>query len=86
MCSPARAPGPSRTQAQHFDIRGRFGLPPSPQGHPVVIQAGDRDQGREFAASSADVIFSRHGTFEAGQTFYEDVKARLAQYGRTRST
>jgi FMN-dependent oxidoreductase (nitrilotriacetate monooxygenase family) len=70
-------------EGAHFDIRGRFGLPPSPQGRPVIIQAGDSDQGREFAASSADVIFSRHGTFEAGQTFYKDVKSRLAKYGRT---
>ncbi|MGZ0150863.1 NtaA/DmoA family FMN-dependent monooxygenase [Kribbella sp. WER1] len=67
----------------HFDIRGRFGLPPSPQGRPVIIQAGDSDEGREFAAASADVIFSRHGTFAAGQTFYKDVKARLAKYGRS---
>lgn len=67
----------------HFTIRGRFGLPPSPQGRPVIIQAGDSDEGREFAASSADVIFSRHGTFEGGQTFYKDVKSRLAKYGRT---
>jgi FMN-dependent oxidoreductase (nitrilotriacetate monooxygenase family) len=70
-------------EGPHFDVRGRFGLPPSPQGRPVVIQAGDSDQGRDFAAESADVIFSRHGTFEAGQTFYKDVKARLARYGRT---
>ncbi|MFG1621862.1 NtaA/DmoA family FMN-dependent monooxygenase [Kribbella sp. NPDC049227] len=70
-------------EGDHFSIRGRFGLPPSPQGRPVVIQAGDSDQGREFAASSADVIFSRHGTFEAGHTFYKDVKARLARYGRS---
>ncbi|WP_112249086.1 NtaA/DmoA family FMN-dependent monooxygenase [Kribbella monticola] len=69
-------------EGPHFDVRGRFGLPPSPQGHPVVIQAGDSDQGREFAAESAEVIFSRHGSFEAGQTFYKDVKARLARYGR----
>ncbi|WP_427888725.1 NtaA/DmoA family FMN-dependent monooxygenase [Kribbella sp. GL6] len=67
----------------HFDIHGRFGLPPSPQGRPVIIQAGDSDEGREFAAASADVIFSRHGTFAAGQTFYKDVKARLAKYGRS---
>ncbi|GAA0602584.1 NtaA/DmoA family FMN-dependent monooxygenase [Kribbella sandramycini] len=67
----------------HFTIQGRFGLPPSPQGRPVIIQAGDSDQGREFAASGADVIFSRHSTFAAGQTFYKDVKDRLAKYGRT---
>ncbi|TDD52915.1 LLM class flavin-dependent oxidoreductase [Kribbella antibiotica] len=67
----------------HFSIQGRFGLPPSPQGRPVVIQAGDSDQGRDFAASGADVIFSRHGSFAAGQTFYKDVKDRLAKHGRS---
>jgi FMN-dependent oxidoreductase (nitrilotriacetate monooxygenase family) len=70
-------------KSDHFDIRGRFGLPRSPQGHPVVIQAGDSDQGRDFAAESADVIFSRHGSFDAGKAFYKDVKARLARHGRS---
>jgi FMN-dependent oxidoreductase (nitrilotriacetate monooxygenase family) len=70
-------------KGDHFDIRGRFGLPRSPQGHPVVIQAGDSDQGRDFAAESADVIFSRHGSFDAGKAFYKDVKARLGRHGRS---
>jgi FMN-dependent oxidoreductase (nitrilotriacetate monooxygenase family) len=68
----------------HFDIRGQFDVPRSPQGRPVIFQAGDSDEGREFAASSADAIFSRHGTLETGQAFYADVKGRLARYGRTR--
>jgi alkanesulfonate monooxygenase SsuD/methylene tetrahydromethanopterin reductase-like flavin-dependent oxidoreductase (luciferase family) len=53
-----------------------------PQGAPVIAQAGDSDEGRELAASHADVIYSRHGTLEAGQAFYADVKKRLAKYGR----
>ncbi|MFJ1767638.1 NtaA/DmoA family FMN-dependent monooxygenase [Amycolatopsis sp. NPDC088138] len=68
---------------EHFDIEGRFPVPHSPQGRPVIIQAGDSDEGREFAASTADAIFSRYGTLEAGQAFYTDVKGRLAKYGRT---
>ncbi|MEV7107070.1 NtaA/DmoA family FMN-dependent monooxygenase [Streptomyces atroolivaceus] len=68
----------------HFDISGEFTVPRSPQGHPVVIQAGDSDEGREFAASTADVIFTRHGTLEAGRVFYADVKSRLEKYGRGR--
>ena len=44
----------------HFDISGQFNVPRSPQGRPVIFQAGDSDEGREFAASSADAIFSRH--------------------------
>ncbi|GHH76392.1 nitrilotriacetate monooxygenase component A [Streptomyces sulfonofaciens] len=68
---------------QHFDIEGRFNVPRSPQGRPVVFQAGDSDEGREFAASSADAIFSRYSTLKEGQAFYRDVKGRLARYGRS---
>ncbi|MFH9041967.1 NtaA/DmoA family FMN-dependent monooxygenase [Streptomyces sp. NPDC017966] len=67
---------------QHFDIHGRFNVPRSPQGRPVIFQAGDSDEGREFAAAGADAIFSRHATLGAGQAFYTDVKHRLATYGR----
>ncbi|MDP4504472.1 NtaA/DmoA family FMN-dependent monooxygenase [Nonomuraea turcica] len=66
----------------HFSIEGRFTLPRSPQGHPVIIQAGDSEQGREFAAAHADVIFTPHGRLEEGKRFYADVKRRLARYGR----
>jgi FMN-dependent oxidoreductase (nitrilotriacetate monooxygenase family) len=67
-----------------FDISGRFSVPRSPQGRPVIFQAGDSEEGREFAASSADAIVTRHGTLEAGREFYADVKNRLAAYGRSR--
>ncbi|MEU0280838.1 NtaA/DmoA family FMN-dependent monooxygenase [Streptomyces sp. NPDC006195] len=69
-------------QGRHFDIRGQFNVPRSPQGRPVIFQAGDSDEGREFAASSADAIFSRYATLKEGQAFYADVKGRLARYGR----
>lgn len=64
------------------DIAGEFTVPRSPQGRPVMLQAGDSDPGREFAARYADGIFTRHGTLEAGRQFYADVKRRLARYGR----
>ncbi|MFF8412343.1 NtaA/DmoA family FMN-dependent monooxygenase [Streptomyces omiyaensis] len=67
---------------QHFAIEGEVTVERPPQGHPVVIQAGDSDEGREFAASAADVIFSRHSTPEAGRAFHADVKRRLGRYGR----
>lgn len=70
---------------EQFDISGRFTVPRSPQGRPVILQAGDSEEGREFAAATADAIFTRHGTKEAGQAFYADVKGRLAQYGREHS-
>ncbi|MYV97533.1 NtaA/DmoA family FMN-dependent monooxygenase [Streptomyces sp. SID3343] len=68
----------------HFDISGRFNVPRSPQGRPVIFQAGDSDEGREFAAAGADAIFSRYGTLAEGQAFYADVKGRLARHGRSR--
>ncbi|MGW2226214.1 NtaA/DmoA family FMN-dependent monooxygenase [Streptomyces formicae] len=73
---------PFAHHGRHFAIEGEFTVPRSPQGHPVVIQAGDSPEGREFAASAADIIFTRHGTLEAGREFYADVKGRLAAYGR----
>jgi len=78
------AAGSFKHQDQHFDIAGQFNVLRSPQGRPVVFQAGDSPEGREFAAATADAIFSRHGTLEAGQAFYTDVKRRLARYGRGR--
>ncbi|GAA1045570.1 NtaA/DmoA family FMN-dependent monooxygenase [Streptomyces sp. TR1341] len=69
-------------QGRHFDIHGRFNVPRSPQGRPVIFQAGDSDEGREFAAAGADAIFSRYSHLEEGRAFYADVKGRLAKYGR----
>ncbi|MFJ8487676.1 NtaA/DmoA family FMN-dependent monooxygenase [Streptomyces sp. NPDC094038] len=79
--SDARAGSFAHT-GHHFDIHGQFNVPRSPQGRPVIFQAGDSEEGREFAASSADAIFSRYATLKEGQAFYTDVKNRLAKYGR----
>ncbi|MET8752920.1 NtaA/DmoA family FMN-dependent monooxygenase [Streptomyces sp. NPDC004667] len=70
-------------RGEQFDVSGRFNVPRSPQGRPVIFQAGDSDEGREFAAADADAIFGRYATLEEGRAFYADVKGRLARYGRT---
>ena len=79
--------GASRGRFEHkglnFDVSGDFTVPRSPQVHPVILQAGDSDGGREFAAHSADAIFTRHSAYDAGRAFYADVKSRLARYGRS---
>jgi FMN-dependent oxidoreductase (nitrilotriacetate monooxygenase family) len=79
-----RTPWPGRFSVHDafFDIEGQFNIPRSPQGRPVIFQAGDSDEGREFAAAEADAIFSRHGTKDEGRAFYADVKARMAKYRR----
>lgn len=66
----------------HFAISGRSTVPRSPQGRPVVFQAGDSEEGREFAAARADAIFTRHATSDEGRAFTADVKGRLARHGR----
>ena len=81
----AARPGAFRHQGPQFDITGHFNVPRSPQGHPVILQAGDSDGGRELAASVADCIFSRHSQLSDAQRFYEDAKGRLAGYGRHRN-
>lgn len=65
-----------------FDVTATSTVPRSPQGYPVIVQAGDSPAGRDFAAANAEVIFSRHTTFDDGQRFYRDVKGRLAGVGR----
>jgi FMN-dependent oxidoreductase (nitrilotriacetate monooxygenase family) len=75
-------PGAFDIHGEQFDVRGNFPLPRSPQRHPVVLQAGDSDGGRELAAQTSDGIFSRHSRLADGQAFYKDVKSRLAKYGR----
>jgi len=67
---------------EQFDIAGRFNVPRSLQGRPVIFQAGDSDEGRDFAAQSADAIFTRHSGYATGRAFYDDIKGRLAAYGR----
>ncbi|MEU6477842.1 NtaA/DmoA family FMN-dependent monooxygenase [Streptomyces sp. NPDC047017] len=66
----------------HFDIGGAFTTPRGPQGHPVIIQAGESEQGREFAASDAEVVFSKYNRLDEARAFYQDVKKRLPRYGR----
>ncbi|MFI2754108.1 NtaA/DmoA family FMN-dependent monooxygenase [Cellulomonas sp. P22] len=78
-----RSVGLVRTGGRLVDIEARPTLPRPPQGHPVIIQAGDSDGGRELAAQVADAVFSRHGGLEDGRAFYADVKGRLARYGRS---
>lgn len=78
----AAAPQPVSHIGPQFDVRGAATLPAGPQGHPVLLQAGDSDEGRDFGAKHADALFTLHGALEAGQRYYADVKARAAAHGR----
>jgi FMN-dependent oxidoreductase (nitrilotriacetate monooxygenase family) len=69
-------------RSERFSVRGPLNLPRTPQGRPVVFQAGSSDIGREFGAEMADALFTAQHTKEAARAFYADVKSRTAKYGR----
>ena len=77
--NPDGAPG---HDGQSFSVRDPLDLPRSPQGAPVLVQAGASDVGRDLAARTADVVFTAAQTFEEAKAFYDDLKGRLAAYGR----
>jgi FMN-dependent oxidoreductase (nitrilotriacetate monooxygenase family) len=66
----------------HFNVRGPLNVSRSPQGHPVVVQAGSSDVGQELAARTAEIVFTAQRTLAEAQKFYADLKGRLAKYGR----
>ncbi len=69
-------------KGKYFSVRGPLNVAGMPQGHPVLVQAGASEQGREIAAATADLVYAVHDTAELAQAYYHDVKRRLATYGR----
>ncbi|MGV9677881.1 LLM class flavin-dependent oxidoreductase [Nocardia sp. NPDC003482] len=67
---------------ERFKVRGPLNSPRSPQGRPLLVQAGSSESGKEFAARYAEAVFTAQRTLAEGQRFYRDLKARLAGYGR----
>ncbi|WP_410590346.1 LLM class flavin-dependent oxidoreductase [Amycolatopsis sp. lyj-23] len=64
------------------NLRAAPTVPPSPQGRPVLFQAGDSPGGRELAAKYADVVFSANTAYDKAIAYAEDLRARLARHGR----
>ncbi|GGC42944.1 monooxygenase [Siccirubricoccus deserti] len=69
-------------QGKHFKVRGPLNLPRTPQGRPVVSEAGSSEAGKELAARTADLVFTAQTVLEEGKAFYDDVKARAVRHGR----
>ncbi|MGG4774590.1 LLM class flavin-dependent oxidoreductase [Paenalcaligenes sp. Me52] len=67
----------------HFLVDGPLTLPRSPQGHPVLFQAGASEQGRNLAALEAEAIYAVAYDLAASQAYYRDIKKRVKAAGRT---
>jgi alkanesulfonate monooxygenase len=69
-------------KGEYFSVKGPLNVPRSPQGRPVVVEAGTSEAGTEIAAKYAEVVFSAHLTLDQAQAYYRDVRQRMRKYGR----
>ena len=67
---------------KHFKVRGPLNVPRPPQGHPLIVQAGSSEDGRNLAAQHADLNFALSRSIADGQQYRADFNQRLARYGR----
>ncbi len=77
------------SRLKEFEYRGKYvktngplTLPQSPQGRPIIMQAGASERGRQFAARFGEVLFTIASSFDEAQKYYADVKRRVAEAGR----
>ncbi|MGM9474467.1 LLM class flavin-dependent oxidoreductase [Pseudarthrobacter sp. YS3] len=73
---------PANHEGQHFRVEGALDVPRSAQGHPVIVQAGSSEDGKDFAARYAEAVFTAHQTLADAQDFYADLKGRTTAAGR----
>jgi FMN-dependent oxidoreductase (nitrilotriacetate monooxygenase family) len=69
-------------EGRYFRSRGPFTVPRSPQGHPVLIQAGQSGRGKSFGARWGEVIFVIYPNIETGKRDYAQFKEEVARCGR----
>ncbi|MEJ1117547.1 LLM class flavin-dependent oxidoreductase [Phyllobacterium sp. CCNWLW109] len=67
---------------KHFTLTGILDSQRSPQGRPVMVQAGASEAGKNLAARTADVVFTAAQTIEEAQAYYADLKSRMPAFGR----
>jgi FMN-dependent oxidoreductase (nitrilotriacetate monooxygenase family) len=73
---------PINYEGSYFRVRGPLNVPRSPQGRPLLVQAGSSQDGRDFAARYAEAVFTAQQTLADAQEFYADLKERARRYGR----
>lgn len=73
---------PARHRGTYFGVEGALNVPRSPQGYPLLVQAGSSADGKSFAARYAEAVFTAQQTLADAQAFYADLKSRTAGAGR----
>jgi len=73
---------PVTHEGKFFKVHGGLNIERTPQGQPVIVQAGASSAGKELAAATADVVFGSAPTIERARDYYADLKSRMANYGR----
>jgi FMN-dependent oxidoreductase (nitrilotriacetate monooxygenase family) len=74
---------PASFKGNFYQVAGALNVPRSPQGHPVLVQAGSSDDGRAFASRHAEAVFTAHLEKATAQDFYRDLKSRAVENGRS---
>jgi len=72
-------------KGEYFSVKGPLTVGRSAQGHPVLVQAGQSEDGQEFAARFAEVVFTVQQDMDDARAYYSDIRTRAASYGRARS-
>lgn len=73
---------PPRHKGRHFSVEGALNVPRTPQGYPLLVQAGSSEDGKRFAARYAEAVFTAQQTIEDARAFYADLKSRTVAAGR----
>ncbi|MER5596228.1 LLM class flavin-dependent oxidoreductase [Streptomyces sp. NPDC002265] len=73
---------PPRHRGRYFSVEGALNVPRTPQGYPLLVQAGSSEDGKRFAARYAEAVFTAQQTLQDAQAFYADLKSRTAAAGR----
>ncbi len=73
---------PLNHSGRHFKVRGPLTMPRSPQGQPVLVQAGSSEDGKTLASRVGEAIFTIQRDLESAQKFYSDIKTRAVAHGR----
>ncbi|MFJ4519713.1 LLM class flavin-dependent oxidoreductase [Streptomyces sp. NPDC088810] len=73
---------PPRHKGTYFGVEGALNVPRTPQGYPLLVQAGSSEDGKAFAARYAEAVFTAQQTLADAQAFYADLKSRTRAAGR----